>query len=89
MRMRSPLAAPVSRRSFLRTSAALGGGLVVGFYVPGAGKRLFAQAGAPKPLPNPNSFLKIGSDESVTVFLAHSEMGQGIWTTPSKLTAAF
>lgn len=81
MRMRSPLAAPVSRRSFLRTSAALGGGLVVGFYVPGAGKRLFAQAGAAKPLPNPNSFLKIGSDESVTVFLAHSEMGQGIWTT--------
>src|ERR1035441_310687 len=81
MRPRTPLATPVSRRSFIRTSAALGGGLVVGFYVPGAGKRLFAQAGAQKPLPNPNSFLKIGSDESVTVFLAHSEMGQGIWTT--------
>ena len=81
MRARSPLATPVSRRSFIRTSAALGGGLVVGFYVPGAGKRLFAQAGAPKPLPNPNSFLRIGSDESVTVLLAHSEMGQGIWTT--------
>ncbi len=81
MRARSPLATPVSRRSFIRTSAALGGGLVVGFYVPGAGKRLFAQAAAPKPLPNPNSFLRIGSDESVTVLLAHSEMGQGIWTT--------
>ena len=81
MRARSPLATPVSRRSFIRTSAAVGGGLVVGFYVPGAGKRLFAQAAAPKPLPNPNSFLRIGSDESVTVLLAHSEMGQGIWTT--------
>jgi len=81
MRARSALATPVSRRSFLRTSARLGGGLVVGFYVPGAGKRLFAQAATPKPLPNPNSFLRIGSDESVTVLLAHSEMGQGIWTT--------
>jgi len=81
MRARSPLATPISRRSFIRTSAAVGGGLVVGFYVPGAGKRLFAQAAAPKPLPNSNSFLKIGSDESVTVLLAHSEMGQGIWTT--------
>jgi isoquinoline 1-oxidoreductase beta subunit len=81
VRARAPLATPVSRRRFIRTSAALGGGLVVGFYVPGAGKRLFAQAGAPKPLPNPNSFLRIGSDESVTVLLAHSEMGQGIWTT--------
>src|SRR5262249_15948910 len=35
---------------------------------------------APK-LPAPNAFLRIGTDESITVLLAHSEMGQGIWTT--------
>jgi isoquinoline 1-oxidoreductase beta subunit len=74
----------LSRRAFLKTGAAVGGGLVVGFFVP-AGMRRFAFAeGAPaKPpaLPAANAFLRIGSDESVTVLLAHSEMGQGIWTT--------
>jgi len=76
--------AGLSRRAFLKTGAAVGGGLVVGFFVP-AGMRRFAFAeGAPaKPpaLPAANAFLRIGSDESVTVLLAHSEMGQGIWTT--------
>jgi isoquinoline 1-oxidoreductase beta subunit len=76
---------PVSRRSFLKGSAALGGSLVVGFFVPAAVRRFaFAQeppAAAPAALPPVNAFLRIGSDESVTVLLAHSEMGQGIWTT--------
>ena len=74
----------LSRRAFLETGAVVGGGLLVGFFVP-AGMRRFAFAqGAPaKPpaLPPANAFLRIGSDESVTVLLAHSEMGQGIWTT--------
>jgi isoquinoline 1-oxidoreductase beta subunit len=75
---------PVSRRSFLKGSAALGGSLVVGFFVPAAVRRFaFAQEApaAPAALPPVNAFLRIGSDESVTVLLAHSEMGQGIWTT--------
>ena len=75
----------LSRRSFLQTSAAaVGGGLVVGFFLP-AGVRRFAFAaegpGTPAALPPANAFLRIGSDESVTVLLAHAEMGQGIWTT--------
>jgi isoquinoline 1-oxidoreductase beta subunit len=74
----------VSRRSFLKTSAMVGGGLVVSFFVP-TGLRRFAFAqeapAAPAGLPPANAFLRIGSDESVTVLLAHSEMGQGIWTT--------
>jgi isoquinoline 1-oxidoreductase beta subunit len=81
---RAASSAGLSRRAFLKTGAAVGGGLVVGFFVP-AGMRRFAFAeGAPaKPpvLPAANAFLRIGSDESVTVLLAHSEMGQGIWTT--------
>ncbi|HEY0782479.1 MAG TPA: molybdopterin cofactor-binding domain-containing protein, partial [Thermoanaerobaculia bacterium] len=73
---------PLSRRSFLKRSAAVGGGLVVGFLVPSGLRRLAAQAPpAPAGLPPANAFLRIGSDESVTVLLAHSEMGQGIWTT--------
>src|ERR1700730_8470359 len=74
----------ISRRAFLRTSAALGGGLVVGFFVPeGLRRRALARAagGEAPALPPANAFLRIGADESVTVLLAHSEMGQGIWTT--------
>ena len=76
---------PVSRRSFLKGSALAGGSLVVSFFVPAAMKRFaFAQEPpppAPAGLPPANAFLRIGEDESVTVLLAHSEMGQGIWTT--------
>jgi isoquinoline 1-oxidoreductase beta subunit len=82
--MRSRTGTGLSRRAFLQTSAVLGGGLVVGFFVPAGMRRLaFAQdaAAAPPALPPANAFLRIGSDESVTVLLAHSEMGQGIWTT--------
>src|SRR5437763_1857967 len=75
----------ISRRAFLKTSAMVGGGLVVGFFVPTGLRRLaFAQEAppaAPPGLPPANAFLRIGSDESVTVLLAHAEMGQGIWTT--------
>jgi hypothetical protein len=31
-------------------------------------------------LPDPNAFLRIAPDGTVTVVLAHSEMGQGMWT---------
>src|SRR5450755_757695 len=75
--------ANLTRRGFLKSSAAVGGGLVVGFFVPTGMRRLLAQeapAAAPK-LPVPNAFLTIAPDDSVTVLLAHSEMGQGIWTT--------
>ncbi len=75
----------VSRRSFLKGSAVAGGGLVVSFFVPTVLRRFaFAQEpppAAPAALPPVNAFLRIGEDESVTVLLAHSEMGQGIWTT--------
>ncbi len=75
----------VTRRSFLRTSALAGAGLVISFYVP---RRAAAAAPGPaRPLPPPNAFLRIAPDESVTVLLAHSEMGQGVWTTLAMLVA--
>jgi isoquinoline 1-oxidoreductase beta subunit len=78
------VSAGYSRRGFLTTSS----GLVIGFLVTPRG-RLFAQAGgaAAKPLPPPNAFLRIGEDDTVTVILAHSEMGQGVWTTLPMLLA--
>ena len=77
-----------SRRNFLKASALVGGGLVVAFVVPGAKRRAFAQeAPAAAAAPTPNAFLRIGADDSVSVLLAHSEMGQGIWTTLPMLIA--
>ena len=39
-----------------------------------------APAAAAPALPPAHAFLRIGADDSVTVLLAHSEMGQGSWT---------
>ncbi len=75
----------LTRRDFLRASALSGAGLVIAFYVP---RRALAAPPAPqKPLPPPNAFLRIAPDDSVSVILAHSEMGQGIWTTMAMLVA--
>jgi len=78
-------AVTLSRRDFIATGAALGG-LVIAFFVPGARRFALAQPATPQ-LPPPNAFLRIGADDSVTVLLAHSEMGQGIWTTLPMLIA--
>ena len=41
----------------------------------------------PRAAISPNAFLKVGADDSVTVLLSHSEMGQGVWTTLPLLVA--
>ena len=65
-----------SRRSFLRTTALSGAGLVIAFHIPRKGRAEEAAAKG-KPLPAPNAFVRIAPDESVTVLLAHSEMDRG------------
>src|SRR5437879_4820634 len=72
--------AMVARREFLKTGAAVGGGLLVSWYLPGSS----AKAGTAAPNENQvalNAFVRIGTDESVTVISSHSEMGQGIYTS--------
>lgn len=76
----------VSRRSFLRTTLVSGAGLVIAFHVPLPARARAAEAPAKQP-PPPNAFLRIAPDGTVTVLLAHSEMGQGIWTTLAMLVA--
>jgi isoquinoline 1-oxidoreductase subunit beta len=77
----------LSRRRFLQTSAGTVAGLVIGFYLPPK-SRVGAQEGhGPAQLPAPNAFLRIAEDGTVTILLAHSEMGQGIWTTLPMLVA--
>ncbi|MEJ7604147.1 MAG: xanthine dehydrogenase family protein molybdopterin-binding subunit [Kofleriaceae bacterium] len=71
----------ISRRDFFVGSAA---GLAICFYVPNVVRAAPAPA---KPKPTPNAFVRVGSDDSVTVVIAHSEMGQGIWTGLAMLIA--
>ena len=77
---------PLARRSFLKSGGLLTGGLVIGFLVP-TGKRVAAQQAQASKLPAPNAFLRISADGTVLVLLAHSEMGQGIWTSLPMLIA--
>jgi isoquinoline 1-oxidoreductase subunit beta len=71
----------LSRRNFLKTSAAVTGGLVIGFVMPRGMGRAFAQAPqAAKPVP-PNAFLRIDKDGTVTVMVKHLEFGQGVNTS--------
>jgi isoquinoline 1-oxidoreductase beta subunit len=79
--------AVLTRRGFLKTSAAAGSGLVLGFLVPGAHRFATGQEGAAASAFVPNAYLRIAADDRITVLLAHAEMGQGIWTALPMLIA--
>ena len=65
----------LSRRELLRLGALAGGGLVVGFSAPVLAAKA---AAAPVAL---NAWVKVGTDDRVTVVVSQAEMGQGISTT--------
>jgi isoquinoline 1-oxidoreductase beta subunit len=69
----------IARRDFLKTASALTGGLCIAAYIPELGAR--SAKGAPANVFAPNAFVRIASDDSVTVIINHSEMGQGIYTS--------
>src|ERR1700686_2611350 len=73
--------ARIDRRDFLRTAAAMGGGLWIAAYVPELAARAARNAAANGAVFAPNAFVRIAADESVTVIANHSEMGQGIYTS--------
>src|SRR5687767_5066246 len=83
----------ISRRTFIKATALVAGGLVIAFSIPHAKRFLMpgattdADKAGDKPLPTPNAFLRIAPDNTITVMLAHSEMGQSIWTTLPMLIA--
>jgi isoquinoline 1-oxidoreductase subunit beta len=74
-----------SRRSFLRGSAAIAGGLVIGTYVE-FGLRT-ALAATPQDPPAPNAFIRIGPDNTVTVLIKHLDKGQGVTTGLTTIVA--
>jgi len=67
-----------------------GGSLALGVALPAqpAGRHSEALAATQAPAPfEPNAFIRIGTDDSVTLTMARVEMGQGIYTALSMLIA--
>ncbi|HWE22990.1 MAG TPA: xanthine dehydrogenase family protein molybdopterin-binding subunit [Myxococcales bacterium] len=79
------MTAALTRRELLRNSLLSGAGLFIAFHVPRKAMAVPAPAG--KQFPDPNAFVRVAPDDSVTVLLAHSEMGQGIWTSLAMMVA--
>src|SRR6267142_671069 len=73
----------LSRRQFLSASAALGGGLLIGFRT-GAAHTAEGAAGATF---TPNAFIRIGADGQVVLTMPYVEMGQGTYTSIPMLIA--
>ena len=72
-----------SRRDFLKTSAALSGALMVGFHIPANAKAVKAAL----PSTAINGWVRVGSDNSVTIICHRAEMGQGTYTSMPMLVA--
>ena len=79
----------MSRRTLIRTMALGSGGMLLGFYMPGA----TAAVVAPKPWTTPtdgteiNAWLTIDADGTVTIRVPHTEQGQGALTSVSMMIA--
>jgi isoquinoline 1-oxidoreductase beta subunit len=82
----------LDRRSFLKTGAAAGTGLCIGFHIP-ADAAPSSAADDPaqqqeKKTPNPfNAWVHITPDNRITLLLEKSEMGQGIMTAVPMILA--
>ena len=74
----------LNRRTFLKTTAAVGGGLMIGGYISrdGDSAELLAAGSF-----EPNIWLKINSDDTVRIMLSQLEMGQGVMTSMPMLVA--
>src|SRR5216684_4472557 len=77
----------LSRRRFLSVSAAVGGGLLIGFTTgPSIGAADATQSVASPPF-TPNAFIRIGSDGKIVLTMPYVEMGQGTYTSIPMLIA--
>jgi isoquinoline 1-oxidoreductase beta subunit len=73
----------IDRRAFLTTTAAVGGGLVLGLKLPFGPSVVRAQDGSPEI----NAWVVIRPDDTVVVRVARSEMGQGTITGLAQMVA--
>jgi isoquinoline 1-oxidoreductase beta subunit len=75
-----------TRRAFLKGGAAIGGALVVAGIVGPNGEALAQAAGANLPA-NPNAFVRIAPDNTVTVIIKCLDKGQGVTTGLTTIVA--
>ena len=75
----------VSRRTFLVTSLAAGGGLSLGMTLPLGGKAMAQKA--PEAIAEVNAWVVIQPNDEVIIRIARSEMGQGTLTGLAQLVA--
>ena len=79
---RAPSASALSRRGFLRATAAVGGGLMLSLRLPFAGDDTAAADTF-----TPNAFIHIAADGQITLTMPYVEMGQGTYTSIPMLIA--
>jgi len=80
--MSSSTVQKLDRRSFLKTTAAAAGGLMLGFYLPES-----HEAEAQSAVGKLNAYVHVGTDDTVTLYIHKAEMGQGTVTSLSMLLA--
>ena len=73
----------LTRRTFLKTATAAGGGLMIGAYLPMGSARTAVAAGSFEP----NIWIKVNADDTVRIMLTMLEMGQGVMTSMPMLVA--
>jgi isoquinoline 1-oxidoreductase beta subunit len=76
-------AAPLTRRTFLASVGAIGGALTLGFDIPFGPQPVYASGAGPEI----TAWIVIASDDTVTIRVAKSEMGQGSFTALPMLVA--
>ena len=79
--------AHASRRSFLKSAAAAGGGLLLSFSVPAPWSRGKAADNTGDASFAPNAFIRIDRNGRVTLIMHKVEMGQGTYTSMPMLVA--
>ena len=80
----------IGRRSFLKTSAALGGGIMIGFNWLVSCKSLSPEqkgVSIPKEWFNINGYIKIGDTGMVTIYSPNPEIGQNVMTSMPMIVA--
>jgi isoquinoline 1-oxidoreductase beta subunit len=80
-----PSAGTLNRREFLKRTAAGGSGLIIGFYLPRKSEAFAAES--PTAAFAPNAWIRVAPDNSVTLVIDKSEMGQGVVTSLAMLLA--
>ena len=76
-RTSQPTSSPLSRREFLTSALAVGGGLALSFSLPAQEGGPPRPAGPPAAPRSPSAFLQIAANGAITIITPAVEMGQG------------